>query len=344
MYAEIVDSTEYGSIQVDSEIYEITSGEQTLIKAWGTINDIHGGAKLILVVILPDGLTDGLYTIPTSDGYFETFWVLDEESQLGQYRITASYARVPLGEVTFEIKEKKFSEQELLTARQLLDQHKNNTETTINEDVVEIPKPLSEEIKDDDLFDQGLEKFNQQKYDVALILFNRALDDDPYNIEIKNMIQKTEKISLENKCENVSFQSFSDYDVYSECCDLKPVRERHACKQELVNQKNQFLKEQYSSVITNPVKQENKPVVQKDNQNTIDDKEIVSKSNTDTIVDKKITSKNDSFSLYLILGGVVLIVIILYLKIKKRSIPSFVITTSHLPKQQLDNEIKWEGI
>ncbi len=345
VYAEIVDSTEHGSIQVDSEIYEITSGEQTMIKAWGAINDIRGGARLNLVVILPDGLTDGLHTIPTSDGYFETFWMLNEESQLGQYRIIASYESAPLGEVVFEIKEKVFSEQELLTARQLLDQHKNNTETTINEDVTEIPKLLSEEIKDDTLFDQGLEKFNQQKYDDALILFNSALVDDPYNLEIKNIIQKTEnKIYLENKCEDVSFQSSSDYDVYSECCDLKPARERHACKQELIDQKNQFIKEQYSSVSTNTVKQENNLVVSKDNQNTIDNKETISKSNQDKIVDKKITPKNNSFNLYLILGGIVLVVIILYLKIKKRSIPSFVITTSHLPKQQLDNEIKWEGI
>jgi hypothetical protein len=357
VYAEITDSTEFGSIQVDNEIYEITSGEQTMIKAWGTINEIRGGAKLTLMVILPDGLTDGLHTIPTSDGYFETFWMVDEKSQLGQYRITASYESTPLGEVTFEIREKIFSEQELLTARQLLDQSNNNTEITIIEDEPETPIPPVEiedepetltqsvEIEENILFNQGLEKFDQKKYSDALILLKGALVNEPYNLEIKNLIQKIEKIiHLENKCDDISFHSSSDYDLYSECCDLKPIRERHACKQEFIYQKNEFIKEQSSSIKINTIKQENNIVTPKDEPKTpVNDIEI-SKNDQEIIIDKNITPKNNSFVIYLILGVIVLVIVILYLKTKKRSIPSFVITTSHSPKQQLDNEIKWDGI
>lgn len=121
-YATIESNTEHGSLQIENQVYEIIEDKQTLIKAWGTINDVTHGSRLSFVVFLPDGLTEGLHVIPTSEGYFETFWMLDEESQLGQYRVLATYEQQTLGEVTFEVKEKEYTQEELMSAREILDQ------------------------------------------------------------------------------------------------------------------------------------------------------------------------------------------------------------------------------
>ena len=129
----VTSTTEHGSLQIDREIYEISNDKQTMMKISGMINNTHTGGRLTLVVILPDGLTNGLNTIPTKDGYFETFWILDDQTQLGQYKLFATYESVSLGDVTFEVKEKVFSAEDIMTARQMLDS--KNQSKTISEPV-----------------------------------------------------------------------------------------------------------------------------------------------------------------------------------------------------------------
>lgn len=377
VYAVTESVTEYGSLQIEHDVYELIQGEQTIIKTWGTIVNSHGESRLNIVIFLPDGLTEGIHALPTSSGYFETFWTLSEESQLGHYRIVMSYESNILGEVSFEVKEKEYSNEELMTAREMLDQIQQSKEfkesvkeskpiskytsakfngvislpqgsgrpgcdetnecyipfgvsvyageeiTWSNDDsaahtvtsgtpsvgpdgnfhsglfmagstfsvtldavgeypyfcmvhpwmtgtitVVEIsenqpkekiienyiPEPVLIEVDPIEiipiedkytLYDEGIEKLNQQKYSDALNLFNQALKYDSYDFKIQNIIEKTEnKIHLINKCENKNYDSVDAFDFYSECCNLgKDGESITTCRQELVFAKQAYLKE-----------------------------------------------------------------------------------------------------
>jgi len=250
--------TEYGSLQIENDVYEIIRDEQTIIKIWGTIDNLQRETRLNVVFFLPDGLTEGLHALPTSDGYFETFWMLDEESQLG----VVTYGSNILGEVSFEVKEKEYSKEELMTAREMLEQiqqskaskepvkeSESNLETglsttskpvLIEEDPIEII-PTEDEFT---LYEQGQEKFDQQKYSEALNIFNQALEYDLFNSKIQNAIENTEnKIQLMNKCENKKFDSVDAYDFYNECCNLeKDSKSVTDCRQGLIYAKQEYLK------------------------------------------------------------------------------------------------------
>ncbi len=123
-YATIDSNSEQGSLHVDSATYEIIHHEQIMIKIYGTVNEIHEGNRLIILINLPDGLTTGQLIILKSNGYFETFFIIDEDSQIGKYNVLATYGRSKLGEINFEVKEKKYSPEELLSAREILGQVK----------------------------------------------------------------------------------------------------------------------------------------------------------------------------------------------------------------------------
>jgi len=338
-HAVIEDSTEYGSLQVGSEVYEIVHGKQTMVKASGTVNDVYGGGRLNLVVVLPDGLTDGIHTSPTSSGYFETFWMLDDQSQLGQYKVIATYEGVTLGEVTFEVKEKVYSGEELLTARQILDQIQEESESTSEESTsipeTEQPEMVQTEKEEVDLYEEGLAKLNQQKYQEALELFNQALIDDPQNTKIQNSIENAEnKIRLEKKCSNALLSTEQNFDIYSECCELEPSNKIQDCKQEVTESKQRHLEEKAQQADSKT--------------STIPEKSNLAKNVSEKIPKKQqglVSSNTDEFTSYLIAGGIGIgIVIAIKSKFKKRSIPPFVTTTSHITKQKSGDKMRWEGI
>ena len=342
VYAAIESSTEHGSLQIDSEVYEIIPDQPTILKISGTINDIKGDTRVTIVVALPDELTTGLHTVPTKDGYFETFWILDEQSQLGQYKLIASYASIPLGEVTFEVKEKEYSEEELLTARQLLDQIQEEKEATPEESIQtenESPEPTQIEKEEDNepsLYEQGLEKLNERKYVDALKLFNQALIDDPQSTKIQNSIENAEnKIELEKKCSNRNYNSAEAFDLYSECCALEPSGKAYDCQLGLMYAKIRYLQEtgQYVDPITKSIQEANE-------QRKIERAEAAKRQQEENF------QKFIEIAPYLLVGVAVAVGIGITISLKKKSKGDSPISsnTRFKPKKESKDEMRWEGI
>ncbi len=83
----------FGSLDVSSEKITIVGNQQQTVKIKGNISpeELLRGHPVILTVFRPDQSVQVLKTSITNAGNFETFLIFDKESQLGFYRITASY-------------------------------------------------------------------------------------------------------------------------------------------------------------------------------------------------------------------------------------------------------------
>ena len=137
-FAQIETISEYGSVRIDNESYEIKSGETFTIKVSGNVIDVVGGGKLTIIIIDPEGLSEGLQSSVTDSGDFVTYWTVDDESLIGEYEVAASYFNHQIGSVYFTLKEKEFSEEELLEARGM------GTEESIELESIELEPPQQE--------------------------------------------------------------------------------------------------------------------------------------------------------------------------------------------------------
>ena len=143
IYGQTEVSSDVGTVSIDADKYEVQMDELTLVKISGIINEGNRNDRVNVVVTMPNGLTNGLSAILAENGNFETFWLLDLESELGTYQLLVSFENAIIGTLSFEVIEKEFSVEELEEARNLPTQQ---TSETIQE-----PKLQVEELNEFDL-------------------------------------------------------------------------------------------------------------------------------------------------------------------------------------------------
>ena len=182
VFGQIETSNNFGTVRIDSEIYEIKYGEKINVKISGNVNDVLGGAKITLVITEPNELTTGLQLTPTDKGYFETFWILDDNSLRGQYEVLATYHTYTIGSVFFSLEDKVFSEEELLEARGISEEEQiEEAEPTIT--VTENDKELIESY-----LDKAENYYENENHEAAIPFYERILEIDEQNLDALNRL------------------------------------------------------------------------------------------------------------------------------------------------------------
>jgi hypothetical protein len=123
VFAETV-SNYIGLFHLDESTYEIpASADSTnLVKVYGTVETIVKGDRGNILFTTPDGTTDGSSFLVTKDGNFESFFILNKNSQIGDYSVFVSYGPHPIGTLHFSVSEKVYSSQDISAARNEFDQ------------------------------------------------------------------------------------------------------------------------------------------------------------------------------------------------------------------------------
>lgn len=99
-------TTSFGFVQVDKSVYDVSYTNSATVKVNGTVlSPISGDTKITILFQLPDGTTTGSEVAMLSNGYFETSFPLDSNSQKGTYSILVSYASNMVGSVYFTVKQ-----------------------------------------------------------------------------------------------------------------------------------------------------------------------------------------------------------------------------------------------
>lgn len=199
-YAQIQTSSSVGTLQVENAEYEIKSHEITLVKIFGTINNVMGDQIINIAITSPSGLTDGVHATPTSNGYFETYWIIDKKSPIGQYKVLASYQSAQIGQITFQVKEKEYSEEELLSAREILDKIKEEKEVTeekndyVAAEIENFPLLETQELSEIDkskietYTKKADEYFENENYPSSRNFYSRVLEIESENLHALNRI------------------------------------------------------------------------------------------------------------------------------------------------------------
>lgn len=130
-YGEIESSNENGTIRIDKELYEIIKGTNTEVKISGFVSNYINNARLTILITDQEGMSDGLNLVPQQNGQFETMWYLTEKSVRGDYKVMTTYHGAKLGTISFSVKDKEYSKDEILAARGISPEVKteNNTKT-----------------------------------------------------------------------------------------------------------------------------------------------------------------------------------------------------------------------
>jgi len=117
-------SNNFGLFHLDESTYEIpASADSTnLVKVYGTVETIVKGDRGNILFTTPDGTTDGSSFLVTKDGNFESFFILNKNSQIGDYSVFVSYGPHPIGTLHFSVSEKVHTSQDISTARNEFDQ------------------------------------------------------------------------------------------------------------------------------------------------------------------------------------------------------------------------------
>ena len=116
IFAESI-SSNVGNITIDESIIEISSNEEYSLKIYGMVNPSEFNNRGHIQITLPDGTTDGGLFVPTNDGYFELFFDINHESQLGDYKILGTYGNKIIGNLIFSVSEKAFTVEEIKEIR-----------------------------------------------------------------------------------------------------------------------------------------------------------------------------------------------------------------------------------
>lgn len=88
--------------------YSVTT---TNVKLFGQLEDKILVEKIIFRVIYPDGHTEELSVVPSKDGYFENYLIIDKKSSLGTYMVSAyDPFGVYLGSVKYDLFDKEKSQ------------------------------------------------------------------------------------------------------------------------------------------------------------------------------------------------------------------------------------------
>jgi hypothetical protein len=116
IYAETI-STTMGYFTIDESDIEISEDFEYSLKIYGMINSTAQNNKGHIQITFPDGTTDGTLFVPNFQGYFESFFEINSESQLGKYNILGTYGSQIMGSLSFSVSEMKFTEQEIKEIR-----------------------------------------------------------------------------------------------------------------------------------------------------------------------------------------------------------------------------------
>ncbi len=113
--AEIISSTDVGSIKLDSGTFQIAYSDTVYVKVSGTIYDKQSVDKVAITWTYPDGLTNGNIVFITDQGYFESLLILDGKSPIGTYEVLASSRQKIVGLLTFDVVEKTSSQDPIIS-------------------------------------------------------------------------------------------------------------------------------------------------------------------------------------------------------------------------------------
>jgi len=102
-------SNAIGTIQLNKDHFEISQFSTDLLKVYGSVTNGGPSDKVTITFTFPDGDTQGEQLFPTKDGFFETFLLLDENSQRGTYTVFISIRANPMGSLTFSVTQKQSS-------------------------------------------------------------------------------------------------------------------------------------------------------------------------------------------------------------------------------------------
>ncbi len=102
-------SNNVGTIRLNQDLFEVSAGSSELVKISGLVPSANRGDRVAIIFTMPDAETEGSLVFPTDDGLFETFLMLDDNSQLGTYTVFASFNSSPIGTLTFSVTQKQFS-------------------------------------------------------------------------------------------------------------------------------------------------------------------------------------------------------------------------------------------
>ena len=83
-FADTQVSNAIGTLQLYEDKFVVSRQSNELIKVFGSITATPGrGDKVTIVFTFPDGEQQGQQLFPLENGYFETFLLLDKDSQEG---------------------------------------------------------------------------------------------------------------------------------------------------------------------------------------------------------------------------------------------------------------------
>lgn len=101
--SDTVVTSNVGTIKVDNGTIVVKPYESRIVKIYGNVIDIGQRDKVILSYILPDGSRDGVTTVSTKKGYFETLLVLNDKSPKGVYEIVGLHKTKLIGSISFSV-------------------------------------------------------------------------------------------------------------------------------------------------------------------------------------------------------------------------------------------------
>jgi len=102
-------SSSAGTVRLNQDYFEVSAYSTELVKVYGSITSAQRGDKITIIFTMPDGETQGSQVFATEDGIFETFLMIDNNSQRGTYTVFASIRTTPVGSLTFSVVQKQFS-------------------------------------------------------------------------------------------------------------------------------------------------------------------------------------------------------------------------------------------
>ena len=98
--------TEHGFFGVEQDTYILEYGDEFQLVKISGIGDVPQGvdrAKVVITITNPDSTQNSHRTISGSDGYFELTFPLYYHSQIGIYKVFATFDKHVLGEVFFTV-------------------------------------------------------------------------------------------------------------------------------------------------------------------------------------------------------------------------------------------------
>jgi len=105
--------TEHGFFGVEQDTYILEYGDEFQLVKISGIGDVSQGsdrAKAVIIITNPDSTQNSHRTISGSDGYFELTFPLYYHSQIGIYKVFATFDKHVLGEVFFTVERLSITE------------------------------------------------------------------------------------------------------------------------------------------------------------------------------------------------------------------------------------------